>query len=480
MQKSKLFQFLQTLTNKERRRFLRYIRSPYFNTDPQLVQLTEILLEADLTSLSRESLDQALFPGEAFDYFRISNLLSYLTRHLQQFWVQERQDWNHFPQQQHYLTELRERNLSQSFQQESKKLRRKLEQETLSDETIFYQQQWLEQELDSFFLAAGNRTDNESLLHRVEALDRYYVLSMLKSMCQLVNRQQILQTGGIPYLQEAFTQYLQKHHTRYAAFPLIGVYYEVLLSFTSAQADQHYQQVRDWLKAFGPQVKTDELQTLYQYARNFCIRQSNQGREGYLTQLFELYQEMLERELLYPEGYLSQGDLKNIVSLGIRLQEFSWTEHFLQEQSGRLLPEQRENALRYNQAQLAYAKGNYREARRQLVTVAFEDVFYYPGAKTLLLKIYFEQEEEASLETLLRTFRTWLKRDKLLSPVQKETHHNLIQFTQKLQKLRNQAQASGKGLIQTELAVLQQSLAQTRAISQKKWLAEQVQMLLIL
>lgn len=475
MKSAKLFQLLHSLATVEQNRFRKYIRSPYFNTDDKLVLLTDLLLEGREETLSREWLDQTLFPGQAFDYFRISNLLSYITRHLSRFLVLEHQQADSFDQQQHFLLSLRERGLEKLFQQESQKLLRKLEQVDPLDEHIFYQQQWLEQERDAFFLRTGKREDDQSLIRQVESLDRFYVLAMLKSMCQLRNRQHILQTTGIPYLQEAFTGYLQRHHAQYEAYPLIQAYYHVLQSLVVVEPDLHYQTLRQLLGEKAAALPNAELQTLYQYARNFCIRQSNQGQIQYLQELFGLYQEMIERDLLYPDGYLSPGDLKNIVSLGIRLGEFAWTEQFLHAQSSHLPPEQRDNALRYNQAQLAYARGKFREAMRLLVAVEFEDVFYYPGAKTLLLKIYYALDEPEALAALLHTFQAWLQRDKLLSPVQREVHLNLIRLVRKLQGLRSQAQASGRSSIQSDLKRLEQSIAGTQGISQQAWLVERLE-----
>ena len=474
MQNSKLHQLLVALSPTERRHFRKFIRSPYFNTDQKLVRLSDLLLDHLPEILSREQLDQAVFPGTGFQYARISNLLSYITQHLIDFLALGQQKRESFGWQKNYLLALREKELNKLFQQESRKWHQKLPPYTQTDEAGLYARQWLEKERDAFFLQAGKRKEDESLLRHIEALDQYYVLAMLKSICQLLNRQNILQTQGIPYLQEAFVDHMQRHHAQYEQFPLIQAYYQVLQCLLAENPGKHYRSLRHFLVERGEDFPQEALHSLYQYARNICIKQSNQGQTHYLQELFRLYQEMIERELIYADGYLSQGDFKNIVSLGIRLEEYDWSEQFLQSQSERLPPDQKDNALHYNEAQLLYARGHYRAAKRKLVSVAFEDVFYYPGAKTLLLKIYYELDEAEALTALLHTFGVWLQRNKLLSPYQKEVHQNLIRLVKQLQGLRAKGQARGKAAIRSELKKLEKTMQQTPAISQKGWLEEQM------
>ncbi|MEM6344772.1 MAG: hypothetical protein AAF927_12855 [Bacteroidota bacterium] len=464
---------LRSLRKTEQNRFVRYLQSPYHNTDAKLVELTEILLKED-SPLDREYLDQQLFPDEPFEYSRISNLLSYITSHLEDFWVWERLQKEPEERKRYFLQTLKDRELYDLFQKESDRLLRRLSRNAFPDEQNYYHQHWLEYERDDFFLREGTRRDNQSLVNQIEALDRFYVISMLKNICQLVNRQNILQTEGIPYLQRAFIEYMQAHHTQYNDSPIIQAYFYVLLCLTEEDEAAHYNQLKSLLRGDSHQLPLEERETLYQYARNYCIKQGNQGKTQYLNELFDLYEQMLVSELIFTDGYLGHADLKNIVALGVRLGRFDWTAQFLEEIEARVQPEKRENAMAYNRAQLYFARGSYRSAMRLLTQVAFEDVFYYPGAKTLLLKIYYELDDIDALSSVLHTFGTWLQRNRLLSPYQKEVHLQLIRFMRKLQQLRSRQQASGAKAVLEDKSKLLAQISHTQKISQRAWLEEKV------
>ncbi|MEL7534573.1 MAG: hypothetical protein AAFN10_24920 [Bacteroidota bacterium] len=464
---------LRSLKKTERNRFLRFLRSPYHNTDEKLLELTELLFQEE-TELSRENLDAQLFPGEAFEYTRISNLLSYITGHLEDFWVWERLQTQSVERKKYLLQTIKKRELYDLFQKESDRLLRRLSRNAQPNEIDYFHLHWLELERDDYFLREGKRTDNQSLVNQIEALDRFYVISMLKNICQLVNRQNILQTEGIPYLQRAFIEYMQAHHTQYIDSPVIQAYFYVLLCLTEENEPAHYTSLKSFLRADSDQLALEEQETLYQYARNYCIKQGNQGKTQYLNELFDLYQQMLASELIFTDGYLGHADFKNIVALGVRLGQFDWTEQFLSDIETRVQPEKRDNALAYNRAQLYFARGSYRSAMRLLTQVAFEDVFYYPGAKTLLLKIYYELDDIDALSSVLHTFGTWLQRNRLLSPYQKEVHIQLIRFMRKLQQLRSRQQASGAQAVAEDKVKLLAEISHTQKISQKAWLEDKV------
>ena len=90
----------------------------------------------------------------------------------------------------HLLMSARERGLDQLFQQKSRKFEQRNSGFRL--EKDFYQQFQIEAERNVFFLTREERTFDQSLSRKIESLDLFYVTAMLKSVCQQVNRQNIL------------------------------------------------------------------------------------------------------------------------------------------------------------------------------------------------------------------------------------------------------------------------------------------------
>ncbi|MEM7368015.1 MAG: hypothetical protein AAF587_05400 [Bacteroidota bacterium] len=471
----KLIHLLNSLSAVEKTRFRKYLQSPFFNTDNKLLILLDLIVEHLPAFVSREQLHQRIFPKKAYNYHRISNLLSYLTRFLKDFLAYEHMTADSFEFRHHLLMSARKRGLDQIFQQESRKFEQQRAGFQLEED--FYQQFVVEEERNVFFLTREERTFDQSLSRKIESLDLFYVTAMLKNVCQQVNRQNILQGNLLEGPASEFIVYIRAHIQRYASYPNIQIYYHILLTLLEPDEAGHFQQLKGLLESYGPEIPAPALHPMYQYVQNYCIKQSNRGREEYLGELLAVYQTLIDRNLLKFGKWISPWDVKNIVALGIRLSEFAWTEAFLQQFQYQIAPEYRDNSLTYNYAHVHYAKKEYRKAMRLLTQVEFEDVFYLLGAKTLLLKIYYELKEEEGLDALLHAFATALRRNRLISDYQREVHLNLIRFVKKLAQLRSQSIILPHEEIHKELSLLEGDIQSTQAVSQKNWLLTKVSVL---
>ena len=60
--------------------------------------------------------------------------------------------------------------------------------------------------------------------------------------------------------------------------------------------------------------------------------------------------------------------------------------------------------------------------------VEFSDIFFALDAKMMLLKIYFDNGDEEPLNSLITSFKAFLKRNRLISDVMRKTYLNFISF----------------------------------------------------
>lgn len=457
-------------------RFHHWVSSSYFNKDPKLVKLLTAIAAAP--EASREQLDQLLFPEDPFNYFRISNLLSYLMRMLREFLA-----WEELKAEGHALNSLSLKRsmrlgMEEVFKSESLKLQRKLSQNTVDREDDLYYRAQLEELLDYDFLGKGGRQVHDSLRHKITALEAYYVLSMLRSLCQWLNRRFILGAETpLPQL-ELLKEHLSAGADRFQAYPAIRMYQAVFEMLQTPELAQAYQHLKGLLDTYEKDLDVSELSELYQYMRNHCIRQSNRGQRHFTEELLQVYQTMLRLKLLEVDGYIGHGDIKNIVTLGITLNRLNWTEAFLAEVRAQIHPDQRENAWQYNLAYLHYARQEFRPALRLLTQVVLEDVFYDLGARTLLLKIYYEQEDQEALAALLHAFENALRRKHHLSAYQRDAYRQLISGVRRLDQLRAQTDLETKNSARARLTEFQNQLIKGPAVSQRAWLLNMVARLL--
>ena len=185
--------------------------------------------------------------------------------------------------------------------------------------------------------------------------------------------------------------------------------------------------------------------------------------------MLELYKSMIEKEIIYENGYISPTNFKNIVTLALRSGELQWTENFVPAYKNRITPEFRDSTYAYNLANLHYYKKEFSKALRLMQTVELNDIYYHLDAKVLLLKTYYELDEAEPFFSLVDAFTNYLKRNKLISDVQRTVYLNFVRYAKKLMQVR-----LGSKFSPSELRAEMQKL---QGIANLQWLTEKMEQL---
>lgn len=474
MHNSKTIEALKHLDAAEMRRFTELICSPYFNKHDKLIQLADILHSEHPTYTGdiweQHRLYEILYPGERYKSQRINDLFTYLYRLLEEFIAQE-QYKNDFKKQADLLSGLRGRKMDKLFESTIKKQPKRRQNyafETTEDR--LYSDYLREAESDLYFVAQDSRTHDKSIERKSQALDHFYLTAKLRQACEMKNRENIVQQRYQTNLLNEILDIINRQPEIEAAVPALAIYHKILLTLTESDKEEHYYQLIALLEEHHTGIPMSELRSMYDYAQNYCIKKINSGNRQFLEEIFKLYQALLEHAVIFVNEELSQWDYKNIVTVGTRLKEYAWTEQFLHRYKERLPEADRENAYNYNVANFYYSRGMYDGALELLRDVQFTDVYYGLGARSLLLKVYYEAEEYDPLYSLFDSFKIYLKRNKLVSEYQYRAHMGLVRFTKKLTDLRLRMVSSGKDILLRDLDKLQRQVAASGELSNASWL----------
>jgi hypothetical protein len=224
--------------------------------------------------------------------------------------------------------------------------------------------------------------------------------------------------------------------------------------------------LRGLLREHESVVTKEELRDMYKYVLNYCIKKINLGNISWQNELFDIYKTTLENRVLLTEGFLSHRDFKNIVTISLRLHELKWAEVFITRYVPELQAHERENARMYNTANLLFHTGDFSGALRLLQQVDFSDIFYDLDARSIVLKTWFELDEEDSFEYHATAFRTFLKRNKSVSEYQRTIYENLILYTSRLMKA---------GTKRKQIEKLRGELSYKKNVADLRWLLGKIE-----
>jgi len=463
VKKSKTRELLEAMSAHDQKSFRNYLDSSYFNCNTVHRQLFEILTKGlNKPELEKEAVYREICPGKKYDdkFYRYS--ISGLNKHLINYYTLRHLEKDAVLNDAVAAKALSSRDCEKAFLMIHDEIENSSSHQTAS----LYHQKF--DNAETFLTYTGNKLNrketpdySQTLLH----LDTFYLAKKLQLSCEVANLSNILKTNYEIALLDSLKKLASAEP--FCDFPLVKIYYHILRMLTDRDADAeiHFGIVENLLKTHTDKFHPKELGEMYQYLKNYCIKKVNQGILEYLRTLFNIYGDMLANKSLMNYDYLSQWEYKNIVSISLRLNEKDWCAQFIHKYNSFLKPEERENALAYNDSYFMFISNEYRKAIRKLQEVSLNDVFYQLDARVILLKCYYELEETDSFFYQASAFRLFLLRNRHISDYQKNIYRNLIKFLTAIVRA---------GFSKSKLLKIQNEIEKEKNVADLNWLRTKV------
>ena len=141
-------------------------------------------------------------------------------------------------------------------------------------------------------------------------------------------------------------------------------------------------------------------------------------------------------------------------------------EEFIKVYTDALPESSQDNDRNYNLAKVYFHQKRYGKVIEQLREVEYKTLVYLLGGRLMLLKTYYELKEETALDSLIDSFRIFIRRNQMISRDVRQQYLNLLRF---IKKLATTAQYNKASLIKTK-----EQINQCNALADKKWLMEKV------
>lgn len=465
MLKSKAIALFLTLSPAERRRFKKWVQSPVHNPNSKLSAFYLFLdtrNDYSERSLRRERAFAAVYGELPYDDLAMRRLLSEFLEVLKGFLAHEAGQESPIGKHLTLARQCRDRQLPTEARTEIEAAASLLQSQPLRDAAYHLSGYRIQEEV---FLQTPTRHKALNVQGMADELSRFFAAEMLRTACVAASLQATYQTAySAPYIDAILADC---EAGRYDEVPIIGVYYHSFRCQTLPDSSAHFFRLKYMLPDAEKWLLISELQQVFLFAINYCIRRVNTNETAFMREVFDLYQIGLAQGVFVENGFLSRYTFKNIVSAALQLGELEWTERFIADWAPRLHTQFRESYEGFCAAKLCYAQQHYDRAQSLLQHLTFDDVFLDLSARALLLKIYFEASEWRLLEGYLKTFEQFVRRKKTLA-YHAPNYLNLTHFTARLVLWR-----SGRKLFSAEeLAALRQQMEVAKPLTEKAWLLE--------
>jgi hypothetical protein len=469
MLNTKLVEFLRSFSRHELTQFRKYLLSPFFNEKEEFVPFYDLLSEELLAGRTSNGLSKAqvwdtVFPKTKYDDLRFRRLCSDLMRLAMDFTAYHQYASNPATAQVFLLHALANTRLEKHFDGVLRQTELVQEKMGVRDADFHYLSYMLHRRRQEHLEHISPKTAAFDPIEKADYhLDCYYFAKKLEHYCDVLGYRNMVSETAKVTLYPDFLGYLEQ--TNYLEEPVVKAWYLVARMMLHPDDTHFFQQMKLLLETQAGSFQPRELKTLFIHSMNYCIdTKINHGREDYYSELFSLYKIALSREIIFENGELNPHHYKNIITISLHIRELAWAEEFISNYSHRLPKADQENAQNYNLAHVYFYQNRYDKVIEMLREVEYQNIAYSLGSRLLLLRTYFELQEDQALNSLIDSYSIFLRRNKLISKEVKQQYLNMLRFTRKLFLL---APYDKKGFEKTRLEI-----ENCKSLTAKKWLLE--------
>lgn len=475
MTDSKVYIALEHLSVYELNSFKKYLSSPYFNMNENLIAVYEIyepLIRGKINELlTKELIWEIVFTGKKYNDTKYRKLHSELLKTFENFIAQKAFDNNKFLRANLTLQAVRTRKIEKLYKSVSASSDRALEHHYNRSSEYLYAKYFNANEKLQFYSESQllrkrskNIVNDINISETVKYLDQYYVAEKLKHYVKLLGWKKLISIDQdidyIDFLNKMIEDEAMQN------IPPIAIYNTISKTQLNQDDKENYYQLKQQVEEFIDYFPDSEIREIYDALLSFCVRMVNKGNLEFQEETLDAYKGALEKETVFENGYIIAINFNNIVFFALRAGEYDWAAQFVEDYKDRLNDSDRTSSVAFSSARIEFYRQNYDKVIGLLQEVEMNSAVYNLSSKTILLLSYYELDEFDALDSFINSFRVYLNREKSISARKKGTYKNLLKYVSRLINLRD-GDKEGLRNLKTEIE-------ETSGVGSKPWLLQKL------
>ncbi|MEM9920205.1 MAG: hypothetical protein AAF990_19060, partial [Bacteroidota bacterium] len=387
---TKFVRMLQSWQPEELKAFDRWLRSPWCNTNKNLVQLFEQLRKYypgfSGKRLDKEKLFKLILPNGKFSDRRMNNLLSEAYLAAEKFLAFQNLEQNQQLKERLLLQELQRRHLDEWFFKEAQKNIQQLEEKPIKqweEDLALYQmnRQIYHHPHQVLRLQPGAPT----IVKMDQQIDLVYLLEKATIINEMLFRNRILKNEQHE-VAEALSRW--QAASKDLSHPAIDLY-KMRFDYVAEEKLEQYQALRQHFLESYEQLNQKEQKTHLISLINDSMRLIKSG-ELDVTDCLPLYQLGLNLGILMHQGKLSRNTFTLIVSASNTKGSFDYTQKFIEHYVGHLDESIQTDCAQWAKAHTAYWQKDLEASLDLLQRYRFKIPYLQLISRVLHTQVYFD------------------------------------------------------------------------------------------
>lgn len=486
MAESNVFTVLKSFSDSEVRDFRKFLNSPYFMKSKKILKLFDLLKRVKDDEVSpgvREMIYSKIYPGRAYRDSTIRNMYSDLNKKLNEFMLIENFRNSGLGRQKFLSAERLKKNLKEYIFPGDENTHNN--QNYGSDHNYFLNKHFDEQSKFNFAVMDEKITKFNSINTELGYLEdslRYLKLFFLSQITQSYATVSIFRQNYdievLPPTIKKLAEDLDPEKLRQLITPGDEYYYAVELYeamvniYRKPEETKYYYEYKNCFYKYAFRVSGDECSMHISNLASYCTGKANAGIEEFNNELFELIELTIKNKYYQNSNteHLPHEYFRNFLLHGVRLRNFDWVNDFIHENYMKVHPADRENMKQLGFAYLNFNTAQYDEALKNINRITPDFFAFKFDIKNLTVQIFYELGYYEEALTQIKSYKEYLRKDKLLNMEKRKRYFSFLKFTENLVLYR-------AGTKNTDIGYLRYRISTHKSTAFKPWLMEKVMIL---
>ncbi|MEP7146511.1 MAG: hypothetical protein ABI792_05840 [bacterium] len=478
MLKSKFLDIVKTFSQEELKDFRNFVRSPFHNTNKNVIKITEIITKfypaLNDPKLEKEIIFKKIYPGKKYNDAVMRIIMSDLLQLAEEFLIYVNLFNNPVQGKKFLLNELSNRNLNTLFKRQEKIAEDLLASDGLFDMVYLQDMFDLQTKKIDNHISQGRQPELAAdVLKQGEYLINFFLVNILNIAHELMSQKEVLNVEFDFNVVEEFLnstdlkrffEYCRKNN--YDNYSILLIYYYMYLSFKDHENEEYYIKLKDLIDKNLHLFKRQEQFNLFIILESICTSFISTGAKKYNQCLMEVYELMLSKNIFRhsDSDYFQLNLFRNMFYVAQSLKKFDWVENFIAEYLDKLLPKYREDVKHLAYAYIHFGRKELDKALSEIIQVNYNFFVFKFDVRVLTLKTYYEMQSYEPALSLIDSFSHFLMYNSSAASY-REGFLNFLKFVRELIKIRS-------GNDKKEAPELKKEIINTKILLNKSWLIE--------
>jgi hypothetical protein len=464
----------KTFSSEEIKRFEEFLLSPYYNKKSVVLNLFKIIrkhrpeYKSDL--LDRKKIWNKLYKGKEFNYGVMKNLIYDLGKCADKFMELQNYERNNKLSVLNLMQEQKNRYLNVAFEKSLKTFKNNLSEMKQDHEMFYYNYRVLKLEREfasGLGLAKAENRINEE--NEIEFLTLFYMNECTDLYNSLFINGSYVKKNFKNNNPDLFINYMEKFDQSYREITdcnLINL--KIILNNDD---DNLYLKLKNIFRENSYKFSSSFNSNLGLTLIEFCNRSIMKGKTDYIKEMFEISLYIFENELLMDEKkeFINPFVFTQIVSTACSLKKFDWIKLFIENNIGKITPEQRDKFYNFANLTLNFKMKNYSDALSYASKMEVKSPMDHVSIKRFQMMIYYESGFTDELYSLFEAFKNFIIKNKKLNDSVRLQAGNFLKYTKRLSDLK-----FSNSFDHISISMLKKDLIQSETIN-KTWLLEKTE-----